>query len=82
MVRGQFGLVEAYQGRKAEIKAWLSDHCDRVSLFAEKHIRDLDRQIAANQRRSMEEHELRKREYENLEEEQTDDAPPEDTDGH
>ena len=68
MVSGQFGFVEAYQGKKAEIEEWLTDPREPVRTFAERHIRSLDRHIAASQRRSMEEHELRKREYEELDE--------------
>lgn len=66
VVSGPFGFVEAYQRKKAEIEDWLSDPRELVRAFAEKHIRSLERQIAADQRRSMEEHELRKRQYEDL----------------
>lgn len=68
MVSGQFGFVEAYQVKKAEIQGWLTDPREPVRAFAERHMRNLDRQIAADQRRSMEEHELRKRAYEDLSE--------------
>ncbi|GLS38526.1 hypothetical protein GCM10010869_41210 [Mesorhizobium tianshanense] len=82
VVHGQFGFVEAYQGKKAEIEEWLSDPREPERVFAERHMRDLDRQIAADQCRSMEEHELRKRAYENLAEDQAACAPAEDADGH
>jgi hypothetical protein len=74
MVSGQFGFVEAYRGKKAEMADWLSDPREPVRAFAERHIRSLERQIAADQRRSMEEHELRKREYEPMGEEYADAA--------
>jgi len=70
MVSGQFGFVEAYLGKKAEIQDWLTDPREQVRVFAERHMRSLDRAIAAEQRRGMERHELRKREYENLAENQ------------
>ncbi|WP_404934598.1 hypothetical protein [Nitratireductor sp. L15S-10] len=82
IVHGQFGFVEAYLSKKAEIEEWLSDPREPVRVFAERHMRNLDRQIAADQRRSMEEHELRKREYEDLAETRDATAPAEDADGH
>lgn len=82
VVSGQFGFVEAYERKKAEIEDWLSDPRGPVRAFAKRHIRSLERAIAANQRRSIEEHELRKREYENLSENQDACAPAEDADGH
>lgn len=81
MVRGPFGFVEAYQSKKAEIEEWLTDPREPVRAFAERHMRDLDRQIAADQRRSMEDHELRKREYENLAELQDISGPVEEVEG-
>ncbi|MEH6725064.1 MAG: RelA/SpoT domain-containing protein [Hyphomicrobiales bacterium] len=66
VVSGQFGFVEAYQRKRVELEDWLSDPRDPVRAYAERHIRSLERAIAADQRRGMEEQELRKREYENL----------------
>lgn len=66
MVSGQFGFVEAYQRKKVEMEDWLCDPSEPVRSFAERHIRSLERAIAADQRRGMEEQELRKRDYENL----------------
>lgn len=63
VVSGEFGLVEAYKRKKTELEPWLSDPRERVQSFARRHLLSLDRQIAAEQRRSEEELELRKREY-------------------
>jgi hypothetical protein len=63
VVHGEFGLVEAYKGKKLEIEPWMSDPRPKVREFASRHILSLDRQIAFEQRRSEEELELRKREY-------------------
>ncbi len=66
VVRGQFGFAEAYRFKRTEMEDWLSDPREPVRAFAERHIRSLERAIAADQRRGMEGQELRKREYENL----------------
>jgi ppGpp synthetase/RelA/SpoT-type nucleotidyltranferase len=63
VVRGEFGFVEAYKERKVLIEAWRADPRDRVRIFAERHVRQLERIIAAEQRRSEEEIELRRREF-------------------
>lgn len=63
VVSGDFGMVEAYLGKKAALTEWLKDDRPNVRQFAEGHILDLDRQIAADRRRSMEELHLRKRQY-------------------
>lgn len=70
VVSGQFGFVEAYQRKKVNLEEWLSDPRDSVRAYAERHIGSLERAIAASQRHGIEEHELRKREYENLTENQ------------
>ena len=62
-VWGEFGLVEAYKQKKQEMSDWLADPDVHVVAFAEKHIRMLDRQMAAEQRRSEESLEMRKRMY-------------------
>jgi hypothetical protein len=62
-------MREAYQRKKAEIQPWLTDPRPRVKAFAEAHDRMPDRMIAAEQRRSEEDLEARKRQY-------GDDAPP------
>lgn len=63
MMSGEFGRVEALQHQKAYMQTWLNDECQRVRSFAANHILGLDRAAAADQRRSMEELQLRKREY-------------------
>jgi hypothetical protein len=64
MTSGESGLVEAYKRKKKEINGWFEDSNEKVRLFAEMYTRSLDRQIAAEQRRSEERVELRKRMYE------------------
>ncbi|MGY8682909.1 hypothetical protein Q2941_34825 [Bradyrhizobium sp. UFLA05-153] len=63
VVRGEFGMVQAYQRKKDEIQPWLSDSRPKVRAFAEAHIRALDREIASEQRRSEAEYELRRRDW-------------------
>ncbi len=75
IVRGEFGLVEAYRQKKAELEQWLSDPRDRVREFARRHIHSLEQQIAAEQRRSEEELELRKRSYESDDHQADPDSP-------
>ena len=60
-VMGEFGLVEAYRGKRDALVPWLSDVDEKVRSFAQDYIASLDRQIAAEQRRSEEELEMRKR---------------------
>lgn len=62
-VSGEFGMRNAYQRKKVEVTPWLEDERDQVRLFAERYIRALDRQIAAEQRRTKEDIEMRKRDY-------------------
>ena len=68
VISGQFGLVEAYQRKKDEVSPWLSDARPKVRAFSERYRRTLDRSIAAEQRRSESDYELRRREW--LEEEE------------
>ncbi|HHY48635.1 MAG TPA: hypothetical protein GYA10_02670 [Alphaproteobacteria bacterium] len=63
VVSGQFGFVEAYQRKKEEAEPWLSDERPKVRAFAERYQRSLDRAIAAEQRRSEADHELRRRDW-------------------
>jgi ppGpp synthetase/RelA/SpoT-type nucleotidyltranferase len=63
VVSGEFGMVHAYQAKKQEMVGWLDDSDAKVHAFAEGYMRILDRQIAAEQRRSEESIELRKRMY-------------------
>jgi ppGpp synthetase/RelA/SpoT-type nucleotidyltranferase len=63
VVSGEFGMVQAYQSKKQEMAGWLGDPDAKVRAFAESYVRLLDRQIAAEQRRSEESIEMRKRMY-------------------
>jgi ppGpp synthetase/RelA/SpoT-type nucleotidyltranferase len=63
VVSGQFGMVHAFQGKKEEVQSWLSDPRAKVRAFAEKYVRSLDRRIAAEQRQSETDYELRRREW-------------------
>jgi hypothetical protein len=64
VVSGEFGLVEAYRGKRDALAPWLSDADEEVRSVAQECIASLDRQIAAEQRRSAEGLEIRKRRYE------------------
>jgi hypothetical protein len=63
VISGEFGLVEAYRGKRDALVPWLSDADEKVRSFAQEYIASLDRQIAAEQRRSEEGLEMRKRRY-------------------
>lgn len=63
MVSGTFGVVEALEQKKLELQSWLTDPRDKVKAFASRHIRDLEQQMASEQRRAEEGLEMRKREY-------------------
>jgi ppGpp synthetase/RelA/SpoT-type nucleotidyltranferase len=64
VVGGEFGFVEAYARKRSEIETWLTDSREPVQSFAKRHIASLSRQIAREQRRSEQEVELRKLNYE------------------
>ena len=63
VVCGEFGFSEAYRHKKAEIEPWLDDSRENVQSFARRYLLHLDSQIAAEQRKSEEELELRKLDY-------------------
>jgi hypothetical protein len=63
VVSGEFGFVAAYKRKKSEIEPWLTDKREKIKAFAERHLRTLDRQIAAEQRGSEQRLEQRKRDY-------------------
>lgn len=63
VTRGEFGRVEGFQRKKAEIEPWLEDDREAVREFARRHLHGLDQQINADQRRSEEGVALRKLEY-------------------
>lgn len=72
VVTGEFGFVEAWRARKESLMEWLADERPAVKAFAEKHITQLDRMIAAEQRRAESEKEMRSRSYEEDEPEHDD----------
>lgn len=61
---GEFGLAEAWQARKDSLKEWLTDERPTVKAFAKKHIAQLDRMIASERRQAEARREMRKRDYE------------------
>jgi ppGpp synthetase/RelA/SpoT-type nucleotidyltranferase len=65
VVSGEFGFVEAYKEKREALLPWLSDAGPKVQSFAKQYIGSLDRQIAAQQRWSEEDVEMRKRMYDN-----------------
>lgn len=63
VTRGEFGRVEGFQRKKAEVEPWLEDDREAVREFAKRHLHGLDQQINTEQRRSEAELALRKLEY-------------------
>ena len=63
VVAGEFGFVGVYRRKKQEMADWLTDVDPDVRAFAESYVRTLDRPIAAEQRRSEEDIEIRRRMY-------------------
>lgn len=63
VVSGEFGFVEAWRAKKESLTEWLADERPAVKAFAEKHIAELDRMIASEQRRAETEREMRNRSY-------------------
>jgi hypothetical protein len=63
VVAGQFGFVEAYLQKKDQVSPLLEDSRPKIRAFAERYRRSLDRAIAAEQRRSEADYELRRREW-------------------
>lgn len=63
VLSGEFGHVHAYAAKKQEVADWITDPDANVRSFAERYVRLLDRQIAAEQRRGEESLEMRKRMY-------------------
>ena len=60
-VSGEFRLAEAWRVKKESLTRWLTDERQAVKAFAEEHIAELDRMIAAARRRVEVERELRER---------------------
>lgn len=63
VVSGEFGMADAYKERRAAVALWLEDGDEKVRHFAKKHIAQLDRMIASEQRRAEEHLEFRKRSW-------------------
>jgi len=63
VVMGAFGLAEAYERKKEEIKNWLDDPDEKVREFTKWYIAGLERMIAADRKRAEEEIALRKHRY-------------------
>ena len=61
VVSGEFGLADAWRVKKESLRHWLTDARQAVKAFAEKHIAELDRMIAAERRRVEAEREMRNR---------------------
>jgi ppGpp synthetase/RelA/SpoT-type nucleotidyltranferase len=69
VISGEFGFVETYRSRKAQIETWLTDARPKVRSFARRFVRRLEQSIAAEQRRAEQDKEMRRRQYEDPEEE-------------
>lgn len=77
VVSGEFGFVAALRAKKTSLLEWLADERPAVKAFAEKHIAELDRMIASEQRRAETEREMRNRSYD----EEDDESDHNDSDG-
>jgi hypothetical protein len=69
VVGGEFGFVEAFQRKKAEMESWLQDDRPPVRTFAKEYIRKLDGRIASEQRSAEHRKELQKRAFEEVHDE-------------
>lgn len=58
---GEFGLAEAWQGKKGALTRWLTDERLAVTAFAKQHMAELDHMILEERRRVELERELRER---------------------
>lgn len=58
---GEFGLAEAWRAKKESLTRWLTDERQTVKVFAERHMAELARMIAAERHRVETERELRER---------------------
>ena len=63
VVRGEFGLADAYRAKKDAMGKWLTDERPAVHAFAEKHIAGLDLMITSEQARVEAAGEMRKRDF-------------------
>lgn len=64
VVSGEFGLAEAWEAKKQSLANWLTDNRPAVRAFAERHISELDLMVALEKRRAETRREMRKRDYE------------------
>ncbi len=63
VLSGEFGRVDFLKSKRGCVLNWLADPRDKVQRFATSYIAELDRDIAAEQRRATEEYQLRRRTY-------------------
>lgn len=63
VVRGEYGMVHAYQSKRDEIGTWKTDEDERVRAFAAWLTEQLDRRIDAERQRADESQALRKYQY-------------------
>lgn len=73
VVSGELGFAEAWRAKKKSLTKWLADDRPAVKAFAEKHIAELDRMIASEQRHAEAEREMRNRSYDEDDDESGDD---------
>lgn len=63
VVTGEFGLAEAYERKKTEVKDWITDPDTKVQEFAKWYLESLDIMRTAEQKRAEERIALRKHRY-------------------
>ena len=63
LLRGDFGMVEAYQRKVAEIKPWQSDTRPKVRSFAQSYANSMQQSIAAAQSQSEQDVAMRRLEW-------------------
>lgn len=63
VVSGEFGMAEAYERKKNEVKDWVTDPDENIQAFAKWYIANLERMSAAERKRAEEEIALRKYRY-------------------
>jgi hypothetical protein len=63
VVTGEFGMAEAYERKKDEVKDWLTDPDENIQAFAKWYVANLERMSAAERKRAEEEIALRKHRY-------------------
>jgi hypothetical protein len=63
IVRGEYGLVEAYESKVLELSSWVNDDDERVRTFAEWLIGSLQSLIAQERQRTDQNLALRKYQY-------------------